>query len=214
MVSKDIRCIAVEGVIGVGKTSLARLLADRLQGRLILEKHDDNPFLADFYKDPARYAFQTQLFFLLSRFQQQQEFRQLDVFHPVIISDYIFAKDRIFAFLNLSDRELQLYEQVYQTLGKDVPRPDLVIFLQSSVPLLMQNIRRRSRSYEKHITEEYIRSLVEAYNHFFFHYQESSLLVVNRSKLDFVNREADLETLLTQIDRHPGGVVFLNPDIT
>ena len=210
---KDLRYLAIEGVIGVGKTSLARQLVHHVQARLILEKHDQNPFLDDFYKDPARYAFQTQLFFLLSRFQQQQELTQQDVFYPCCISDYIFAKDKIFAYLNLEDRELQLYERIYSTMEKNVPRPDLVIYLQSSVDRLMKNIRQRARSYEKHITDEYITALAEAYNHFFFHYHESPLLVVNSTKLDFVHREQDMETLLSQIERHPGGIVFFNPDV-
>jgi len=197
----------------VGKTSLARQLARLTDARLILERHDENPFLADFYRDPTRFAFQTQLFFLLSRFQQLQELRQQDVFHPHTISDYIFAKDKIFAYLNLEDRELQLYERVYATMEKDALQPDLVIYLQSSVERLMQNIRRRGRSYEKHITEEYIQALNEAYNHFFFHFHDCPLLVVNTTKLDFVRREEDLLTLKNQIDRHPGGIVFFNPDV-
>ena len=211
---KDVHFLAIEGVIGVGKTSLARLLTDRMEARLLLEKHDENPFLGDFYKDPARYAFQTQLFFLLARYQQQQELIQQDVFHPQTIADYIFAKDKIFAYLNLVDRELQLYERVFATMDKNVPRPDLVVYLQSSVPRLMQNIRRRGRSYERLITEEYITSLSEAYNHFFFHYHECPLLVINATKLDFVQRAQDLDTLIQQLDRHPGGVVFFNPDIS
>ncbi len=210
---KDIRFLAVEGVIGVGKTSLARQLARLTDARLILERHDENPFLADFYRDPARFAFQVQLFFLLSRFQQLQELRQQDVFHPHTISDYIFAKDKIFAYLNLEDRELQLYERVYATMEKDALQPDLVIYLQSSVERLMQNIRRRGRSYEKHITEEYIQALNEAYNHFFFHFHDCPLLVVNTTKLDFVRREEDLLTLKNQIERHPGGIVFFSPDV-
>lgn len=210
---KDLHYLAVEGVIGVGKTSLVRLLAERLDARVLLEKHDENPFLEDFYKDPARYAFQTQIFFLLSRFQQQQELKQQDVFHPQTVADYIFAKDKIFAYLNLADRELRLYETVYQTLELNIPKPDLVVYLQASVPRLMQNIRQRGRSYERLITEEYIASLAEAYNHFFFHYHESPLLVVNSTRLDFVHRAQDLDTLIQQMDRHPGGVVFFNPDI-
>lgn len=209
----DLRYLAIEGVIGVGKTSLSRRLARLTEARLILERHDENPFLGDFYREPARYAFQTQLFFLLSRFQQQQELGQQDVFHPQTISDYIFAKDKIFAYLNLEERELQLYERVYATMEKNVPRPDLVIYLQSSVDRLMQNIRRRGRSYEKQITEEYIKALNEAYNHFFFHYHDSPLLVVNSTKLDFVQQDEDLETLKSQIDRHAGGAVFFNPDV-
>ncbi|MFH1863268.1 MAG: deoxynucleoside kinase [bacterium] len=209
----ELRYLAIEGVIGVGKTSLVHLLSRRIGGKLILEKHDENPFLTDFYRDPARYAFQTQLFFLLSRFQQQQEISQQDIFYPRIISDYIFAKDRIFAHLNLEDRELQLYEIVFATLEHNIPKPDLVIYLQASVDRLMQNIRKRGRSYEKHMNDEYIQALCEAYDHFFFHYHESPLLVVNSTKLDFVHKESDLATLLQQIERHPGGVIFFNPNI-
>ncbi len=213
MLLKDIRFLAIEGVIGVGKTSLARLLANRIDGRLVLEKHDENPFLEDFYRNAAHYAFQTQIFFLLSRFQQMQELQQQDVFHPQTISDYIFAKDKIFAYLNLVDRELRLYEQLYATVEKGILKPDLVIFLQSSVERLMQNIRQRGRPYEKLITEEYLRSLSEAYNHFFFHYHDSPLLVVNSTRLEFVHRESDLEALLSMVERHTGGVVFFNPDV-
>ncbi len=210
----EIRFLAIEGVIGVGKTSLARQLARVLNARLILERHDQNPFLADFYKDPPRYAFQTQLYFLLSRYQQLQELQQQDVFFPISISDYIFAKDKIFAYLNLEERELQLYETLYSTVERGVPQPDLVLYLQSSVDRLMQNIRRRGRSYEKQMSEEYIRALNEAYNHFFFHYHDSPLLVVNTARLDFVRREEDVETLIREIERHPGGVVFFNPDVS
>jgi len=198
----------------VGKTSLARIIADRIGGRLVLEQHDDNPFLNDFYRDPARFALQTQLFFLLSRYQQLQELGQQDVFQPHIVSDYMFAKNRIFAYLNLDERELKLYETIHTSMDRNLPRPDLVIYLQSSLERLMQNIRKRGRAYEKNITEEYIQSLSEAYNHFFFHYNETPLLVVNATRLDFVNRQEDLEALLSQIDRHPGGMVFFNPDVT
>ena len=198
----------------MGKTSLARIIADRIGGRLVLEQHDENPFLNDFYRDPARYALQTQLFFLLSRYQQLQALGQQDVFHPHVVSDYMFAKNRIFAYLNLDERELKLYETIHTSMDRNLPRPDLVIYLQSSLERLMQNIRKRGRSYEKNITEEYMQSLSEAYNHFFFHYNETPLLVVNATRLDFVNRQEDLEALLSQIDRHPGGMVFFNPDVT
>jgi len=210
---KNLHSIAIEGVIGVGKTSLARLLSREFECRLILERHDENPFLPDFYKDPVRFAFQTQLFFLLSRFQQLKESGQQDFFQPLTISDYIFAKDKIFAYLTLEERELQLYDKLYSTIEKDIPKPDLVIYLQSSVERLMANIRRRGRSYEKHITDEYIKNLNEAYNHYFFHYHDTHLLVVNAVRLDFVHNEDDFQTLKQQIERHPGGTVFFNPDI-
>lgn len=193
---------------------MARIIADRLGGRLILEQHDENPFLTDFYRDPARYALSTQLFFLLWRYQQLQELSQQDIFFPHVVSDYTFAKNRIFAYLNLEERELKLYENIHTSMDRNLPRPDLVIYLQSSLERLMQNIRKRGRAYEKNITEEYIQSLSEAYNHFFFHYNETPLLVVNATRLDFVNHQEDLEALLSQVDRHPGGMVFFNPNVS
>ncbi len=211
---KNLHYIAIEGVIGVGKTSLCQLLAKRLNGKMVLEKHEENPFLEDFYKDPQRYAFQTQMFFLLSRYRQQQDLKQQDLFHQVVISDYIFAKDRIFASLTLDEREYMLYDRVASLLERDIPRPDLVIYMQSSTPRLMANIRKRGRSYEKNISEEYIRSLVEAYNHFFFHYRETPLLVVDTTQIDFVNNEEDLNNLIAQLSKPLGGTKFYIPRTT
>lgn len=208
---KKLRYLAIEGVIGVGKTSLARKLAERFNAKLVLEKHEENPFLEDFYRDPQRYAFQTQLFFLLSRFRQQEEIPQTDLFHDLVISDYIFAKDRIFATLNLDDRELWLYDRVASLLEKEVPTPDLVVYLQSSPERLMANIRKRNRPYERNISEEYIRSLCEAYNQYFFHYHQSPLLVVNTTEIDFVNREEDFEDLVREIMRPHHGIEFYSP---
>jgi deoxyadenosine/deoxycytidine kinase len=208
---KSLNYIAVEGVIGAGKTTLATILARRMNGRLILEKHDENPFLPDFYKDPARYAFQTQMFFLLSRYRQQLDLRQRDLFHQVVVSDYIFQKDRIFAVLTLDDREYALYEKVARLLERDILKPDLVIYLQASTRRLMANIRRRGRPYEKSISEDYIRSLVEAYNHFFFHYTATPLLIVNMEGLDFVHNNEQLEDLLSQIMMPLGGTKYYNP---
>ncbi len=203
--------LAIEGVIGVGKTSLAKKLAERFNARLVLEQPEENPFLEDFYRDPQRFAFQTQLFFLLSRFRQQEEIPQRDLFHDLVISDYLFAKDRIFAHLNLDDRELALYDRVASLLEKEVPVPDLVVYLQSSPERLMANIRKRNRPYERNISEEYIRSLCEAYNRFFFHYRQSPLLVVNATQIDFVNREEDFEDLAAQIMRPHRGLEFYSP---
>jgi len=207
------RYIGIEGAIGVGKTSLAHLLSEHLGGRLILEKHEENPFLPDFYRDPQRYAFQTQLFFLLSRYRQQVDIRQEDLFQTRVISDYIFAKDRIFARLNLDDREFWLYEKVASLLERDVPRPDLVIYLQSSIERLMANIRKRGRPYEKEISEDYIRALVDAYNQFFLSYRDSPLLVVDTRYIDFVHNEQDLKKILNQI-RHPfQGTRYYSPGL-
>ncbi len=210
---KTLSYIAIEGVIGAGKTSLAKILAKRLNGRLVLEKHDENPFLADFYKDPVRFAFQTQMFFLLSRYRQQLDLQQQDLFQRVIISDYIFQKDRIFASLTLEDREFILYEKVATLLEREIVSPDLVIYLQANTKRLMTNIKRRGRSYEKNISEEYIRALVEAYNHFFFHYTDTPLLVVNMDGLDFVHNDDQLDTLIQQIMLPLGGTKYYNPMI-
>ena len=210
---KKLSYIAIEGVIGAGKTSLARILSKRLNGRLVLEKHEENPFLADFYKDPARYAFETQMFFLLNRYRQQLDLQQQDLFQRMIISDYIFQKDRIFASLTLEDREFVLYEKVANLLEREIIAPDLVIYLQANTKRLMMNIKRRGRPYEKNISPEYIRALVEAYNHFFFHYADTPLLIVNMDGLDFVHNEEQLDTLIQQIMLPLGGTKYYNPII-
>jgi deoxyadenosine/deoxycytidine kinase len=207
----EARSIVIEGVIGAGKTSLARRLARDLDARLNLEVVEENPFLARFYEDPRRYAFATQIFFLLSRFRQQQEFFQQDLFQRQVVSDYLFAKDRIFANLNLSDAELQLYDRVATELSGRVPVPDLVVFLQASVDVLMARIARRGRDYERNMARAYIESLSEAYNHFFFHYSETPLLVVNTNEIDFVRDEADYEDLRRQIDTPFEGVRYYTP---
>ena len=203
--------IAVEGVIGAGKTSLAEMLAERLHALLVLEQPDDNPFLTDFYKDRAKYAFQTQLFFLLSRYKQQEEFPQPDLFHKKVISDYIFHKDRIFASLNLDAREYRMYEKIVEIMEPRIPKPDLVVYLQSSPNLLLKNIRIRNRSYEKSISEEYIDELNEAYNRFFFNYRSTPLLVVNSEKIDFVKNEEHFDDLLKAILSPVQGTRYYNP---
>lgn len=209
---KEIRHIAIEGVIGAGKTTLAAMISERLAGRLVLEKFEENPFLPKFYEDAEHYAFQTQIFFLLSRFRQQQEFFQADLFHNYIISDYIFEKDKIFAYLTLQDDELKLYEMVMNAVEKKIPAPDLVVYLQSSVERLMTNIRKRARSYETNMSEEYIRDLNEAYNYFFFRYKASPLLIVKTTDIDFVENPRDFEDLLQQILRpNRAPVEYYNP---
>jgi len=199
--NREIRHIAIEGVIGAGKTTLATILAERIGGRLVLERFDENPFLAKFYEDQDHYAFQTQIFFLLSRYKQQQELFQADLFHNYVLTDYIFDKDKIFAYLTLQDDELKLYEAVLGAIEKNIPVPDLVVYLQSSVDRLMTNIRHRARRYEENMSEEYIRELNEAYNYFFFRYKSSPLLIVKATDIDFVNNEKDFEDLLQQILR-------------
>jgi deoxyguanosine kinase len=199
-------------VIGVGKTTLAQMLCDRLGARVVLEKFEENPFLEKFYKDPEHYAFQTQIFFLLSRYRQQQELFQADLFQRVTVSDYMFEKDKIFAYLNLQDDELRLYETLVSQLEKNIPAPDLVVYLQSSVERLMSNIRKRARSIEEPISEEYIRNLNEAYNYFFFRYKAAPLLIVNATQIDFVNNRKDFEELLAQIVRpQRSAVEYYNP---
>ena len=206
--------IAIEGVIGAGKTSLAQKISERFGGRLLLEKHDENPFLNDFYSDPSRYAFSTEIFFLLSRYRQQQELPQRDLFRRLLISDYVFHKNRIFSSLTLDERELSLYGKIASPLEHEILRPDLVIYLQMNTDCLMKNIRKRNRRYEEGIDREYIRNLNEAYNHFFFNYNETPLLVVNGTSIDFVNKEDDFEKLISQLDRPISGVQYYSPNVT
>ena len=203
--------IAVEGTIGVGKTSLAKILGERLEAKLILEEFEENPFLVDFYKDAERFAFQTQLFFLLSRYRQQQELQQTDLFTKALISDYMFIKDRLFAALNLNDKEMGLYNSVARILEKNVSSPDMVIFLQSDTDRLMLNIKKRGREYEKSIDWKYIDALNQIYNEFFFRYDKSPLMIINTNDIDFVNNKTDLEEIIEFI-RTPGeGTRYFNP---
>ena len=205
------RYIAVEGPIGVGKTSLVGFLADELGGRTVLEEVTDNPFLPLFYTDVKKYAFQTQLFFLLSRYQQQKDLSQGDLFNTSIVSDYLFAKDRIFAYLNLDENELGLYEQVYKLLDERIPKPDLVIYLQASKEVLFKRIDKRNNEYESDLDADYIERLVEAYNKYFFYYTETPLLVVNTSEIDFVENPADLSNLVREIKSIQGGTQHYIP---
>lgn len=195
--------IAIEGVIGAGKTSLASMLAERHNARLVLEQFEENPFLPKFYEDRERYAFQTQLAFLASRFKQQQNMLSQDLFHEFTISDYIFDKDRIFARLNLDEDELSLYDNIFNIMAGISAQPDLVIFLQSSVERLMENIRQRGRDYEKNITEEYLSELNNAYNNFFYHYTKAPLMIINATEIDFVDNEQHLEYIEEQIFNQP-----------
>lgn len=207
----EINYIGIEGSIGSGKTSLARILADRLKARLILEETEDNPFLRDFYKDRPRYALQTQLFFLLSRHKQQRKLLATDLFQKKVVSDYFFDRDRIFASVNLHEAELHLYLKLVSVLEKDVPRPDLVIYLQTSSEVLLKRIRERDRPYEKDIHADYIRELNEAYNHYFFHYTKTPLLVVNTDRIDFVNNKDDLKDLLGLLSTPLSGTKYYVP---
>ena len=204
--------IAVEGSIGVGKTSLARILSERLKCKLILEEFEENPFLPDFYKDPKRYAFQTQLFFLLSRYRQQLEFQQIDIFSKSIISDYMFMKDRIFASLNLDDKEMSLYNKVASILEKNMVFPDLIIFLQSDTERLMKNIQKRGRTYETNINWSYLDALNQIYNEYFFRYDNSPLLIINTNDIDFVNDSNDLEEIMNIIQKPINGTKYYNPN--
>lgn len=195
--------IAIEGVIGVGKTTLAQLLSERNNARLVLEKFEENPFLPKFYEDKKRYAFQTQLAFLASRFKQQQKMINKELFDEYIISDYIFEKDRIFARLNLDDDELGLYDNIYSIMTGISAKPDLVIYLQSSVDRLMENIRNRGRDYEKHITPDYLQELSDAYNQFFYHYDKAPLIIINSTNVDFLHNPDHLAYLEEQIFEQP-----------
>lgn len=210
----ELRYIAIEGVIGAGKSSLTEMLSAKLDAKLIMEQFDENPFLEKFYEDRKRFAFQTQMFFLINRYQQQQQLKQQDLFSSVTVSDYIFDKDKIFAYLNLNGEELKLYENIFPLLERDIPKPDLVIFLQSSIDRLMANIKSRGRKYEKNLTRQYLTELSEAYNNFFFKYNSSPLLIVNTSEIDFVNNQNDFNELYAQIFREDRGFIeYFNPEV-
>ena len=210
--ASEARYIAIEGVIGAGKTTLSKMLGETLNANVVLEKFEENPFLKDFYKDPDRYAFQTQIFFLLTRYKQQRDLFQADLFHRFLVTDYIFEKDKIFAYLTLADQELKLYETLVSSIEHTIPTPDVVVYLQSSVPRLMQNIKHRGRSYEAEMSEEYIRDLNEAYNYFFFRYKATPLLIVNAAELDFVNNPDQYDDLVRAIFRpNRSAVEYYNP---
>lgn len=211
---KKIKYIAIEGVIGVGKTTLAKKLAERLKAKLILEDFEDNPFLERFYENPARYAFHTQIYFLLSRYKQLIELSQEDLFYNYIIADYIFEKDKIFAYLNLTDDELKLYEKIVTSIEHKIRVPDLVIYLQSTVERLMTNIKHRDRNAEKSIEEDYIKDLNEGYNYFFFRYKQTRVMIVNVSEIDFVNNEQDFENLVDEILKaEHSSIEYFNPPV-
>ena len=205
------RYVVVEGPIGVGKTTLSRRLAASFECDLLLEQPFDNPFLERFYADPKNAALPTQLHFLFQRARQCQEMRQADLFEPVRVADFLLAKDRLFAQLTLDDDELNLYEMVYEKLAIDAPVPDLVIYLQASVPVLMSRVARRGIEFERQISEDYLSRLSETYTRYFHHYSDSPLLIVNTDRADFAQGDANYRQLLEQIQRLGRGRHYFNP---
>jgi deoxyguanosine kinase len=204
------RHVAIEGPIGVGKTSLVNLLAKRFRGTQVLEDVD-NPFLDDFYKDKRGAAFRCQLFFLLSRYDQQRGIAQRDLFTELVLADYSFPKDKIFAYLTLDDSELLIYNRLFDLLHESVPKPDLVIYLQGSLETLLKRIRKRGRNYEKSISSSYLQELSDAYAHYFYRYDETPLLVVNTNDIDFVNTPAHFDALVEQIRSAQKGTQYYVP---
>ena len=210
--SAEVQFLAVEGVIGVGKSSLAKLLSEHFNARLIEEEFQENPFLSSFYKDRRHYAFQTQLFFLLSRYNQfSKAFEQSDLFYPMTVSDYSFEKDRVFANATLDETEKQLYDQVAGALVRDVAKPDFIVYLQADVDVLMRRIQKRGREMERDIDYGYLRQLIELYNELFFSYTACPVLIVNTNRIDFVNNPSDAKELLERIGTFPHGINLFNP---
>jgi len=211
LLESGVRYIAIEGSIGAGKTTVARLLAEETGSRLFLEEVDDNPFIERFYEDIREYAFQAQIFFLLNRYRQQNEIAQQDLFTDLMIADYLFAKDKIYAHAVLGDDELVLYNRLHSLLEGRIVKPDLVVYLQADPEVLLQRIRKRGRSYEKEIDFDYLEGLGEAFNHFFFHYRESPLLVVNTNRLDFTADREQLEEFFMRISERFEGTQYYVP---
>ena len=203
--------IVVEGPIGVGKSSLAKILANEFQARTIFERIEDNPFLPKFYKSRETFAFQNQTFFLLNRYQQQMELAQHDLFNQNVVADYLFAKDQIFATLTLSAEELNLYQQIYALLNTRVPKPDLVVYLQARPEVLYKRVKKRDKKYERSVTFEYLTEVAQAYNQYFFHFDETPLLVVNTSEIDFVTSSKDLADLIKEINNMGSGTQHYIP---
>lgn len=210
MMPDKYRYIVVEGPIGVGKTSLARRLSERFQAGLMLEDADSNPFLPRFYQDAARYALQTQLFFLFQRASQVRDLKQLELFGHTTVADFLLDKDPLFARLNLNDEEYRLYQQIYAHLQPQTPTPDLVIYLQAPVESLIERVRRRGVAYESPITEDYLARLTESYSRYFYQYDASPLLIVNSEHLNFADQPQDFELLLERIGQMRGGREFFN----
>ena len=203
--------IVIEGPIGVGKTTLAKKLAEIFGSELLLEGANDNPFISKFYENPRAAALPTQLFFLLQRARQMQELRQGDMFNPVRVADFLIEKDRLFAELTLDDDELQLYEQVYENLTFDVPTPDLVIYLQAPIEILIARIENRGIQYERMIESAYLQRLSDAYVEFFYHYNDAPLLIINAAEIDFAENENDFQQLLERVKSIRNGRHYFNP---
>jgi deoxyadenosine/deoxycytidine kinase len=203
--------IAVEGPIGVGKTSVVERLAQRLDALTVLEDWSHNPFLRDFYDGKPGAAFQTELFYLLSRYRQQQDLRQRDLFRQVTLSDYVFEKSRLFSYLNLDDNELLIYDKLYALLAEELRAPDLVVYLQAPTEVLLKRIRARGRSEEDALSEDYLAEVNRAYNHYFFHYTAAPLLVVSTAEVDFVTHPEDVDDLLKQMRGMGRGTQYYHP---
>jgi deoxyguanosine kinase len=203
--------VAVEGPIGVGKTTVVERLAERLNAATVLEEWTANPFLKSFYAGQAGTAFQVEIFFLLARYRQQQELHQRSLFPQMTLSDYIFEKSKLFAYLNLDDNELMIFEKLYGLLATGVHRPDLVLYLQAPTEVLMRRLRARGRSEDHGLTEDYVQEINRAYSHFFFHYATTPLLVVNTAEVDFAKHPQDVDDLLKQIQHMGKGTQYYVP---
>lgn len=203
--------IAIEGSIGAGKTTLAKMLAKEYQARLVLEVDEENPFIRKFYEDRETFAFQTQVFFLLNRYNQYRDLLQRDLFSSVVITDYLFQRDNLFANINLQGHELHLYQQIYNLIKIKIPKPDLVIFLQADTDVLYSRVEKRARDYEQIMEYAYLDEVNQAFNNYFFYYAETPLLVVNTNEIDIVAKNIDLKELINKINSHKIGREYYNP---